>query len=75
MRQKFLCLQILGLAFHYYDYSICAGSIQRISSKKRNRVEIKLDSLGNEAFDLNAFCYISLPPILKDETTAGLDNK
>jgi hypothetical protein len=40
----------------------------------KKEVEIKLDSLGNEAFDLNAFCYISLPPILKDETTAGLDN-
>ena len=39
-----------------------------------NQVTIKLDSLGNEAFDLNAFCTISLPTILKEETTAGVDN-
>lgn len=37
-------------------------------------VEIKLDSLANDGFNLNAFLNISLPPILKDETTAGLDN-
>lgn len=38
------------------------------------QVAIKLDSLENENFDLNAFCNISLPNILKEETTAGLDN-
>jgi hypothetical protein len=40
----------------------------------KKQADITLDSLGNEAFDLNAFCNISLPSVLKAETTAGLDN-
>jgi hypothetical protein len=40
----------------------------------KKQANITLDSLGNEAFDLNAFCTISLPSVLKAETTAGLDN-
>jgi hypothetical protein len=42
--------------------------------KDRKDVEIQLDVLGTESVDLNAFLKITLPPILKDETTAGLDN-
>ena len=40
-----------------------------------DQIEIRLESLGNPSFDLNAFLNITLPKIFKEETTAGLPNE
>lgn len=40
----------------------------------KKQLEIRFDSFGNEAVDLNTFCNISLPTLLREETTAGVDN-
>jgi hypothetical protein len=37
-------------------------------------VDIQLESLNNATFDLNAFLNITLPSLLKEETTAGFGN-
>ncbi len=42
---------------------------------ENKQLEIRLDSITKGVFNLNAFCNISLPTILKEETTAGLDNE
>lgn len=41
---------------------------------KNKQIDIQLDSLNNDSFDLNTFLNLSLPNIIKEETTAGLDN-
>lgn len=41
---------------------------------KNKDVHIELESLNNEAFDLNTFLNITMPNVLKEYTTAGMSN-
>jgi hypothetical protein len=41
---------------------------------QNKEVDISVESLNNEAFNLNGFLNITLPALLKEETTAGMNN-